>query len=205
MSDEPEVRPGPPWAMEEMIEAEPGLVEPVLAAAGLGELAALVASSDGPVVLTGCGTSEHAAMAGAAMLREAGVPAVARDAFEASLDPQEGGMLIAISHEAGTEATLAAAAAAGARGARCALITAQPGNAPAGLATIATPLRDTSWCHTVGYLSPMLALYGLATRVAGGTPSPEPLAEAIGGVLERRRGLAERASVLIGCTRLLAV
>ncbi len=24
MSDEPEVRPGPPWAMEEMIEAEPG-------------------------------------------------------------------------------------------------------------------------------------------------------------------------------------
>jgi glutamine---fructose-6-phosphate transaminase (isomerizing) len=205
MSDEPEVRPGPPWAMEEMIEAEPGLVEPVLAARGLDELAALVASAAGPVLLTGCGTSEHAAMAGAAMLREVGVPAVARDAFEARLDPQEGGVLIAVSHEAGTEATLAAAAAAGARGARCALITASPGDAPEGLATIATPLRDTSWCHTVGYLSPMLALYGLAARVAGGAPSPGPVAEAIGGVMERRRTLAERASALIGCSRLLVV
>ncbi len=177
----------------------------MLAAAGLGELAALVASSGGPVVLTGCGTSEHAAMAGAAMLREVGVPAVARDAFEASLDPQEGGVLIAISHEAGTEATLAAAAAAGARGARCTLITARPGEAPEGLATIATPVRDTSWCHTVGYLSPMLAFYGLATRVAGSEPAPEPVSAAIAGVMERRRALAERASALIGCSRLLAV
>ncbi|HEX4692470.1 MAG TPA: SIS domain-containing protein [Solirubrobacteraceae bacterium] len=204
MSDEPEVRPGPPWAMEEMIEAEPGLVEPVLATPALDELAALVASAQ-PVVLTGCGTSEHAAMAGAAMLREVGVPAIARDAFEARLDPQQGGVLIAISHEAGTEATLAAAAAAGARGARCALVTAQPGNAPEGLATIATPLRDTSWCHTVGYLSPMLALYGLASRVAGTAPAPAPVAEAIAGVMERRRALAERASALIGCSRLLVV
>jgi glucosamine--fructose-6-phosphate aminotransferase (isomerizing) len=156
-------------------------------------------------VLAGCGTSEHAAMAGAAMLREVGVPAIARDAFEARLDPQQGGVLIAISHEAGTEATLAAAAAAGARGARCALVTAQPGNAPEGLATIATPLRDTSWCHTVGYLSPMLALYGLASRVAGTAPAPAPVAEAIAGVMERRRALAERASALIGCRRLLVV
>jgi glucosamine--fructose-6-phosphate aminotransferase (isomerizing) len=205
MSDEPEVRPGPPWAMEEMIQAEPGLVEPVLAAPGLDELAAVVASSDGPVVLTGCGTSEHAAMAGAAMLREVGVPAVARDAFEARLDPQQGGVLVAVSHEAGTEATLAAAAAAGERGARCALITALPGDAPDGLPTIATPLRDTSWCHTVGYLSPMLAMYALAARVAGSEPAPGPVSAAIGGVLERRRALAERASALIGCTRLLVV
>ena len=42
-------------------------------------------------------------MAGAALLG-----ARARDAFEASLDPQQGGVLIAVSHEAGTAATLAA-------------------------------------------------------------------------------------------------
>src|SRR5262245_9674849 len=30
MSDMPELRDGPPWAMEEMILAEPGLVEPIL-------------------------------------------------------------------------------------------------------------------------------------------------------------------------------
>jgi glucosamine--fructose-6-phosphate aminotransferase (isomerizing) len=208
MSDEPELRPGPPWAMEEMIEAEPGLVEPVLAAEGISKLAALVAgaaSAGEPVVLTGCGTSEHAAMAGAAMLLEAGVPAVARDAFEARLDPQEAGVLIAISHEAGTAATLAAAAAAAGRGARCALITARPEEAPDGLTAIGTPLRDTSWCHTVGYVSPLLALHALAARVTGSAPAPGPVAAAIEGVLERRRLLAERAGALLGCLRVLVV
>ena len=34
MSDMPELRPGPPWAMEEMILAEPGLVAPILGLAG---------------------------------------------------------------------------------------------------------------------------------------------------------------------------
>ena len=35
------------------------------------------------MIVNGCGTSEHAAMAGAALLN-----ARSRDAFEASLDPQ---------------------------------------------------------------------------------------------------------------------
>ena len=46
-------------------------------------------------------------MAGAALLG-----ARSRDAFEASLDPQQGGVCIAVSHEAGTAATLAALKAA---------------------------------------------------------------------------------------------
>ena len=72
MSDKPELRDGPPWAMEEMILAEPGLVGPMLAAPAIAEAAALIraaAEAGEPVVLTGCGTSEHAAMAGAALLR----------------------------------------------------------------------------------------------------------------------------------------
>ena len=66
-------------------------------------------------------------MAGAALLGGAR----ARDAFEASLDPQHGGVLIAISHEAGTAATLAAMRAAAANGARTILITARPRSTPA--------------------------------------------------------------------------
>src|SRR5690242_17510545 len=97
MSDEPELRDGPPWAMEEMIDAEPGLVEPVLGLPAAADLAGWIgeaAAARRRVVLVGCGTSEHAAMGGAEMLREAlgagAVPAVvARDAFEAALDPQE--------------------------------------------------------------------------------------------------------------------
>ena len=153
MSEMPELRPGPPWAMQEMIEAEPGLVEPILSAPEIARAAELVRGAQ-PLGLTGCGTSEHAAMAGAALLG-----ARSRDAFEAALDPQHGGVLIGVSHEAGTAATLAALAATDAR---TILITALPDRAPDGPLLVPTPLRDTSWCHTVGYFSPLLALVGIA-------------------------------------------
>src|SRR3954471_2424321 len=119
MSDMPELRPGPPWAMEEMILAEPGLVAPILNDPQADLAAGMLRETD-TVVVTGCGTSEHAAMAGAALL---GNGARARDAFEASLDPQDGGVLIAVSHEGGTAATLAALSAA--KRARTILITAK--------------------------------------------------------------------------------
>jgi hypothetical protein len=44
---------------------------------------ALVRATGGPLVLTGCGTSEHAAMAGAHMLRDA-APAGIREAIPAA-------------------------------------------------------------------------------------------------------------------------
>jgi glutamine---fructose-6-phosphate transaminase (isomerizing) len=188
MSDTPELRDGPPWAMEEMILAEPGLVEPILAS----DAAAAIRAADGPVVITGCGTSEHAAMAGAALLG-----ARARDAFEASLDPQQGGTLIAVSHEAETAATLAALAAADATRF---LITACPDRAPALDGVFATPLRDRSWCHTVGYLSPLLAF----TAIAGHT-DPEPVRALIEAMLAARATFADAARRLNGCERLLAV
>jgi glucosamine--fructose-6-phosphate aminotransferase (isomerizing) len=200
MSEEPELRDGPPWAMEDMIEAEPGLVEPVLAAPEVAELGGLVRSG-GPVVLVGCGTSEHAAMGGAAMLREAGVAAVARDAFEASLDPQEGGVVVGISHEAGTAATLAAVEAAVKRGARGALVTALADRAPGGLLVVRTPLRDASWCHTVGYLSPLLALYAATHQGA----EPAPVRAAVESVMARREELEAAGAAVHGCERILAV
>jgi glutamine---fructose-6-phosphate transaminase (isomerizing) len=213
MSEEPELRPGRPWAMEEMIEAEPGLVEPVLAAPAAEELARAVASAahEGePVVLVGCGTSEHAAMAGAAMLADALGPVAgravrARDAFEAALAPQPGGVLLAISHEAGTEATLAALRAAAAGGTRTALVTAMPDRAPEGVPTLATPLRDRSWCHTVGYVSPLLAFHAVASWVRGGAPDAAAVRAAIEAALGCRSVLGERAAVLLGCERVLAV
>jgi fructoselysine-6-P-deglycase FrlB-like protein len=212
MSDEPEVRPGPPWAMEEMIAAEPGLVAPVLALGEAAELAyAVGAALDArePVTLVGCGTSEHAAMGGAAMLREAlgakGRGVAARDAFEAAIDPQSGGVVIAISHEGETPATLAAAQAAHERGARRAMVTARPANAPDETLTLGTPLRDTSWCHTVGYLSPLLALYAVAAHLRGDPPDAAAVSAAIEGALERRQRLTAAAATLRGADRLLAV
>lgn len=204
MSAEPELRSGPPWAMEDMILAEPGIVDAVIASPQAAEAGALVrdaVAAGEPVVLTGCGTSEHAAHAGAELLREAlgGGPIAGRDAFEAALEPQRGGVLIGISHEAGTTATLDAVRAAQANGAHTVLVTAVPGDAPDGPLVVATPLRDTSWCHTVGYLSPLLAVHAMAGADGAGARA------AIDEMLARRPELADAAAVLAGSERLLVV
>ncbi len=183
MSDMPELRDGPPWAMEEMILAEPGLVSPIFASPEAFEAAEWIRETE-TVVVTGCGTSEHAAMAGAALLG-----ARSRDAFEASLDPQQEGVLIAVSHEAGTAATLAAMKATSAR---TILITARPDLETGADLVITTPLVDTSWCHTVGYVSPLLAFTAIAgaidaaVRAAGDRGDARPARDLRAGRREAR-------------------
>ncbi len=184
----PTRRPGPPWAMAEMIAAEPGLADRVAArllADGSAEaLASLVrgaAAAGAPVVATGCGTSEHAAMAAAAILREAwrssgfaGRGPVSAQAFELALDPPAGGVVIGISHEGGTTATMAAMAAGRGHGAATALITgsaASPAAAGADV-TLATVEMDRGWCHTVGYLSPIVAATAVASALTGASLPP---------------------------------
>src|SRR5215218_7319036 len=99
---EPELRDGPPWAMEEMIEAEPGLVAPILASPEAVEAAEWIRETE-TVVVTGWATSART-------------------------------ILITARAEVGTGADL----------------------------TIGTRLVDKSWCHTVGYVSPLLALTAIA-------------------------------------------
>ena len=187
----PALRAGPPWAMAEMIAAEPSLAARIGARlAANGSAAALAgamreaAGAGDPVIVTGCGTSEHAAMGAAAILRDgwraAGLPGwgpVTAQAFELSLDAPARGLVIGISHEGGTTATIAALEAARARGAHTALITASAG-APASAAAdivLATVEMDRSWCHTVGYVSPLAAATVTAGILAGGTPNPDRL------------------------------
>ena len=109
----PALRDGPPWAMAEMIAAQPALADRIarrLVADGSAHaLAAAVRAttfSGGPVLTTGCGTSEHASLAAAALLRDgwrrAGLPGwgpVSAQALELSLDPPAGGLVIGCSHE----------------------------------------------------------------------------------------------------------
>jgi len=189
MSEMPELRDAPPWAMEEMILSEPGLVAPILTSPEAFEAAEWIRETE-TVVVTGCGTSEHAAMAGAALLG-----ARARDAFEASLDPQAEGVLIAVSHEAGTAATLAAIRTTDAR---TILITANPDAETGADLTIPTPLVDTSWCHTVGYVSPLLALTAIA-----GAADESTCTRVIEGTLALRPRFRDAAQTLVGCERLI--
>jgi fructoselysine-6-P-deglycase FrlB-like protein len=211
----PERRTGPPWVMSDMILAERTLPRPILAQPAAGRLANAVAETLGrgePVVVTGCGTSEHAARAVAALLARAleqpGVGALsARQAFEASLAPARGGLCIAISHEGESGATLAALEAARGAGATTALITAAPDSEAAARAELVypTPLRDASWCHTVGYLSPVLAGAATAAALRGRPLLPDAVAAFIGACDEALAPLETLAATLASHDRLLVV
>ena len=170
--------------MTDMIAAEPALAGRILARQGAtGSQAASLATAVAdtiraglPVVVTGCGTSEHASLGIADILREAARAAglggrgpVSAQAFELSLDPPAEGLVIAVSHEGATTATNAALAAARAAGARTALITVtrrSPGAALADL-VVETEELDQGWCHTVGYLSPLLAAAAVGAHLSG--------------------------------------
>src|SRR5438046_2650346 len=100
------------------------------------------------VVYTGCGTSFHAAQTGGWAVQ----------ALEAVLDPPDADILVAVSHEGGTELTLEAARAF--RG-DVWLVTAKRDSPLAELAAeviVATPELERSWCHTVSYTCAVAAI-----------------------------------------------
>jgi len=185
-SDVPSARPGPPYHMTDMIAAEPYLARRVLErllkpgspAAELAGALRETAERGEPIVVTGCGTSEHGALAAVEILREAlrsvGLAAdpgaiLSRQAFEASLDPPSRGLIVGVSHEGGTTATNAALEAARTAGARTALLTAGTSSPGARLADIvvATGEMDQGWCHTIGYVSPILAAASAGAILSG--------------------------------------
>lgn len=179
----PELRAGPPWVMQEMIAAQPALVETLLGdpppgTTGAAEAIAAALDQNHPVTVCGCGTSEHAAHGIAALLSAAVDPrhaplVRARPALSAALDPAPGACL-AISHDGGTRATVLALLAARTAGAQTIAITHQRGAAVAGTAehVLLTPRHDDSWCHTVAYTSALAAGAALAGRLGRFTAQP---------------------------------
>lgn len=203
----PELRDAPPWVMDEMIAAEPGVVESIAADADPEPVAGLLRRGGHHLVI-GCGTSEHAALGIAAQLRDAGVDATAEQALEARLH-QSGpaASVLAVSHEAGTWATEQAVAAARAGGTPTGLVTAEPAGSivPLADALFLTPLRDRSWCHTVGYLSPLVAGAVLAGGCAGTAVDAAAIAEPVRAGLGQRDAAAAAAAALAGCERLIVI
>ena len=187
-TDMPSPRDGPPWHMTEMIEAEPALAARIFerlaadgSAARLADEVRAHADAGRPIVVVGCGTSEHGAQAVAALLREGltvggdwtgpgGQPRpISVQAYEASLDLSLGlhqALVIAVSHEGATWATMQALESVQHSGGTTALITASR-RSPAATETdivLETGELDQSWCHTVGYVSPIVA--GIAVEAA---------------------------------------
>jgi glucosamine--fructose-6-phosphate aminotransferase (isomerizing) len=176
----PEWRDAAPYVMDDMVSLQPALAEDILgqheeAGAVAGAIEAALAA-DEPIVVVGCGTSEHGSQAVADLLDEAirarGGPAGrvdARQAFDAALAPRRGGVLIAASHGGHSRATASAIEAARGAGATTVLITAFAASPARGIAdqVFATPLIDASYCHTVGYTSPILAAALVSAKLAG--------------------------------------
>ncbi len=174
--------------MTDMIAAEPFVASRLLERfadpqGSAGRLAGAIgqaASSGASIVVTGCGTSEHGAQGVCLMIREAlragGLPSgptavISAQAFELALDPPTGGLVIGLSHEGGTAATIRALEASRAAGARTAVITASAGSPAAVPASpelvLETVELDHSWCHTIGFLSPLIAGAATGAHLAG--------------------------------------
>jgi fructoselysine-6-P-deglycase FrlB-like protein len=223
-SDTPSARSGPPYHMTDMIAAEPHLARRVLGrllqpGSPAAELAALVRDTAGrgrPIVVTGCGTSEHGAQATVEILREAlrsvglaGEPGaiVATQAFEAALDPSSRGLVIGVSHEGGTGATNAALEAARTAGAQTALLTAGTGSPGARLSdvVVATGEMDQGWCHTIGYVSPILAAAAVGAIVSGRDLDPGAVSDLMAAGTRDEAGAESIAARLADGRQLLAI
>ncbi|HET7182045.1 MAG TPA: SIS domain-containing protein, partial [Candidatus Limnocylindrales bacterium] len=190
-TDMPSRRDGPPWHMTEMIEAEPALAVRILdrlaadgSAARLAKLVREYAAAGRPILTVGCGTSEHGAQGVAEILSEAlgvlgswtgageSMRPTAVQAFEALEDlafAAHRSLVIGVSHEGTTWATMWALNRARLSGAASALITASDRSpwARAFDVVLATGELDRSWCHTVGYLSPIVAGMAVASALLG--------------------------------------
>jgi len=228
---QPSRRGSPPFHMTDMIEAEPAFGARILArnedaggaASALAAAVARTVRAGGQVVVTGCGTSEHAAQAVAEILREAvrtaglagpgGIAArmpVAEQALELSLDPPSTGLVIAVSHEGATVATNAALKGSRDTGARTALITVTDRSPGAELAHVVleTEELDQSWCHTIGYLSPLVAAVAVGAHLAR-RPVGEDLRTSVRNLLQAgvdRASIAEAiAARLAGVRQVLVI
>jgi glutamine---fructose-6-phosphate transaminase (isomerizing) len=186
----PELRPGPPWVMQDMVAAQPALVEALLnspppGTSAAAEAVAAALEHNHPVIVCGCGTSEHAAHGIAALLSAAVDPqrsalVQARPAFSAALDPAPGACLV-VSHDGETRASTLALLAARTAGAQTIAITHQRNASVARAAerVLVTPRHDDSWCHTVAYTSALAAGAALAGRLGPFMAQPTAVRELV--------------------------
>jgi glucosamine--fructose-6-phosphate aminotransferase (isomerizing) len=132
---------------------------------------------------------------------------IAAQAFELALDPPSRGLVIGVSHEGGTAATNRAVAASAAAGARTAMVTAS-GRSPGGqLAeiTVETVELDHSWCHTVGYTSPMIAATAVGAHLSGRPVAPDDIVTLLASGARDEAGAEAIAARLADARTLLVI
>ncbi len=181
----PELREAPPWVTEDMIALEPSLARiPAELAEAAAEVAGLVRrtwEAREPISVAGSGTSEYAAQGVAEILDDAlrsvgasGGMVQARESFDSAADPR-GGLFIAVSHGGRSRVAVQGLLAAREAGARTVLITAAGPETPAASAAdmrVDLPVADRSFCHTIGYLAPILVAAHAGAALTGTALDP---------------------------------
>jgi fructoselysine-6-P-deglycase FrlB-like protein len=210
--------------MTDMIAAEPHLARRVLgrlmeagsAAERLAVAIRQAASAGTGIVVIGCGTSEHAAQGVVEIVREA--LAAARlptlgvrsaQALELAFDPPSSGLVIGITHEGGTWATNLALSAARANGATVGVLTVTE-RSPAGAVAdpslvVTTGELDASWCHTVGYTSPLLAAAAVGAHLSGRSLDTDLVGSLMASGTSDPAAAEAIATVLSGLDRMLVI
>jgi glucosamine--fructose-6-phosphate aminotransferase (isomerizing) len=166
-------RSGHPYHMHDAIYAQPGALR-LLSRANAAALATAAGRVQraARVVLTGVGSSWHAARVGELLLADVGglgLRARAIHAFTLSrywpgLDAND--TLIAVSHRGTTRDTVAALAAARAAGAATIAVVGKDAS-PTADVTLRTVEQEVSETHTVGYTAALALLAALAVAVGG--------------------------------------
>ena len=171
---EPAPRPGHPYYMHDAIYAQPGALR--LVARGQGDAISAAAArlrALDQVLLTGVGTSWHAALVGELLFaRVGGLGRRARafHAFELARYWPDGDArtgVIGISHRGTNHHTLAALASARANGGAGVAVTGKGVDGAAADWTLRTVDQESSGAHTVSYTTALALLTALAAAVSG--------------------------------------
>ncbi len=172
-------RSRPPYHMHDMIRGQPGFVRETLEGLRHVDASAFLGSSR-TLIVTGCGTSFHAALIGARVLQEAlgdrvSVRAIhAYDLLHGFLLPADATVL-GVSHSGTTSTTNQALALARRSGVAtrglCGLPASRMGEYAEGMLVIGS-VHDHSWANTMSYTTQLAAFARLAEAVA---PEPEEL------------------------------
>jgi glucosamine--fructose-6-phosphate aminotransferase (isomerizing) len=199
------------------IHRQPEVLREVLARTRpLAEEAAERLSGCRRVVLTGTGTSHHAAMVGAHLLRAAGMEATARSAFDFvgypwALGPEDG--VLVVSHRGSKRYGTAAIALARQAGSTLIGLTGQGSPMVGPTVTIPTAPQEVSSTHTMSYTANLAAIAEVAVAFASrrGHPMPEldralrGLPESMERVIAREREVVPAAEALARSGRMALV
>ena len=117
--------------------------------------------------------------------------------------------MIGISHEGGSAATIRALETSAAAGARTALITGSAGSPAAAAASselvVETVEMDHGWCHTVGYLAPILAAAAIADELADRSVDAGLVRDLLASGASDEAGAEAIAAVLGACRTIITI